>query len=142
MFDKILNATPGRFQRTTKILLDHIKGSNKMNWDRAGRLVIDRAVVEGRNVLDLVHSVTRPRKIATPAGADVFLKTLAEINTPTELVHNAKSLKLPKVHTKGTPDLRSPYPRRTKLQKTPSKQREIQNLPLAAQDANYIFCCG
>merc|ERR1712121_336778 len=82
-FDKVLDATPGRFQRTTKSLLDHIKGSNKMGWDQSGRLVIDGAVVEGTNVLDLVHSVTRPRKVAAPSGAVIFLKTLAEINTPT-----------------------------------------------------------
>ena len=90
-----------------------------MGWDQSGRLVIDGAPVDNTNVLDLVHSVTRPRKVAAPAGAGIFLKTLAEINTPTELVPNAKFLKLPAARSKGVPvgSLRSSYPKRAKPQK-------------------------
>ena len=94
-FQKVLDATPERFHRTTKSLLNHIKHSDSMNWDANGRLVLDGQAVEGTNVLDLVHSVTRPRKVIAPQGADIFLKALAGINTPSELVPNAKSLKIP-----------------------------------------------
>ena len=102
-----------------------------MGWDASGRLVVDGVPVENTNVLDLVHSVTRPRKVAAPAGAHIFLKTLAEINTPTELVPNAKFLRfkqtpkfLPASKKRAAPTPRALRPRKmrqTETFHTPSK---------------------
>ena len=77
----------------TKLLLDHIKSSNKVKWDSDGRLVVDGNPIEGSNIADLVASVTKKRKnVNPPRGADIFLKALSDINTPREAAPHIESV--------------------------------------------------
>ena len=91
---KTVVTAPLRNKKITEGLLDHIKSSNRMQWDDDGRVVVDGTTIPGTNILDLVHSVTRKRtKAPIPEGSDKFLKILNEINTPRELVPNLDFLK-------------------------------------------------
>ena len=90
---KTLDAAPGRFQRATNSLMNHIRRSGRLDWNVSGQVIKDGQVIEGSNILDLVHAVTRPRKIRPPPGAKIFVNTLNEINTPHELMINAKAMK-------------------------------------------------
>ena len=94
---KTVSAAPPRSKKITEALLDHIRSSNRMRWDSDGRLVIDGTTIQGTNILDLVHGVTRRRtKAAVPEGTADFLNTLDAINTPRELVPNIDFLKTAK----------------------------------------------
>ena len=93
-YTKIVNSVPQTLQLKAKSLLDHIKDSKNMQWDRDGRLVINGTTLSNTNMLDLIHGVTRQRKTQpTPTGAGEFLDALAKINTPNELVPNAAALR-------------------------------------------------
>ena len=89
---KTLSLIPQKSQRITRSLLEHIKSSGRLDWDEAGRLVKDGTRVQDSNILDLVHGVTRTRKIAPPPGSAEFVDMLHQINTPLELIPNAKAL--------------------------------------------------
>ena len=88
--DRIVDAVPLRDKRTTDSLLNHIRSSELIKWDRDGRLVVDGVTYQDTKALDLVHALIRRRKnIPNPKGIDVFLKALTDINTPLELIPNA-----------------------------------------------------
>ena len=71
-------------------MLNHIRSSELIKWDRDGRLVVDGVTYQDTKALDLVHALTRRRKnIPNPKGIDVFLKALTDINTHLELIPNA-----------------------------------------------------
>ena len=85
---KTIDASPPRFQRATKSLLDHISKSDSLNWNLRGELIFDGAPIEGSNILDLVHALVRPRKIKPPPGSLEFVRGLVALNTPRELMTN------------------------------------------------------
>ena len=91
---KTVDATPGKFQRNARSLLEHIKNSGRVSWDKDGQLVADGTVLQGTNILDLIHSVVRPRRaFDLPKGAAEFLAALDRVNTPRELVQNAHNVR-------------------------------------------------
>ena len=89
-YAKIVDSVPRMTKHTAKNLLDHIKTSKVLQWDREGKIVIDGETLADTNILDLIHGVTRQRKSQKPPrGAGKFLEALDKINTPKELVPNA-----------------------------------------------------
>ena len=61
-----------------------------MQWDSiTNELTIDGKKMVGSNLIDLVGDVLRNRKtVSAPMYSDVFLKFLADINLPEELIRN------------------------------------------------------
>ena len=103
-------------------LLDHIKSTKNIQWDRDGRIVIDNVTLAGTNVLDLVHGATRQRKHQpTPSGARQFLEALDKSNTPNELLPNATALR--KDQAEGAQGINTPSPgpkkKRKRFRSTP-----------------------
>ena len=93
-YAKTVDAMPPSLRQKAAHLLDHIKSTENIQWDRDGRIVIDNVTLAGTNVLDLVHGATRQRKNQpTPSGARQFLEALDKSNTPKELVPNAAALR-------------------------------------------------
>ena len=93
-YAKTVDAMPPSLRQKAAHLLDHIKSTENIQWDRDGRIVIDNVALAGTNVLDLVHGATRQRKNQpTPSGARQFLEALDKSNTPKELVPNAAALR-------------------------------------------------
>ena len=93
-YAKTVDAMPVSLRQKAANLLDHIKSTENIQWDRDGRIVIDNVALAGTNVLDLVHGATRQRKNQpTPSGARQFLEALDKSNTPKELVPNAAALR-------------------------------------------------
>ena len=93
-YSKTVDSMPVSMRQKAKNLLDRIKSTKNIQWDRDGRIVIDDVALAGTNVLDLVHGATRQRKNQpTPSGARQFLEALDKSNTPKELVPNAAALR-------------------------------------------------
>ena len=93
-YSKIVDSMPATIKHKARNLLDHIRTSKNLQWDRDGRIVIDDVTVPGSNVVDLVHGLTRMRKThSAPEGSSQFLEALDKINTPKELVPNADAIR-------------------------------------------------
>ena len=105
-------------------LLDHIKSTKNIQWDRDGRIVIDNVALAGTNVLDLVHGATRQRKNQpTPSGARQFLEALDKSNTPNELLPNAAAFRKDEAEGAQGINTPSPSPRRKQREKDTDHRR-------------------
>lgn len=92
-FKKTIDHTPKSYQKTAKDLLTHIKNSGVLDWSPNGELIKNGIAIKNSNILDLVHSVVRPRKTAkAPYAAEQFLQGLSAINTPLEFLKNSDVL--------------------------------------------------
>ena len=117
-YSKTVNSVPNKLQKKAKDLLDHMKASKKIQWDRDGRVVVDNETVPNTNILDLVNSVTRHRtSVAPPTGSQQFLAALDQIYTPRELMPNADSIRK---ETRGSARIRLSRERQEEYQ-IPSK---------------------
>lgn len=86
-----LDALPRTFQPTAKFLMEELeKHPNLVSWDPATREVSIRGRrMRGSNIVDLLGHVLRSRKSArAPVHGNAFLKVLADLNLPEELVRN------------------------------------------------------
>ena len=90
--EKAVDSAPPAHRRQIKGLLNHIKKLPGMGWDSQGRLIRAGQVIPNTNILDLAHSVIRPRKTFTPPGVYEFISSLTENNTPLEFLSNAQKL--------------------------------------------------
>ena len=123
---KTVSAAPPRQHKMTENLLDHIKSSKRMGWDRDGRLVIDGEIIPKTNIVDLIHSMIRRRKkIVMPTGGDKFFRVLNEINTPRELLPNAHHFNAPPSPSE------SASPRTPKMKKKKKKEDDLFQTPLS-----------
>ena len=133
-YAKTVDAMPPSLRQKAAHLLDHIKSTENIQWDRDGRIVIDNVALEGTNVLDLVHGATRQRKNQpTPSGARQFLEALDKSNTPKELVPNAAALR--KDEAKGAQGIETPSPSPTSRQK---KRKRHKQSPPAIDLATWV----
>ena len=67
MEDEILNSIPKTFRNRGVQLLKKMQGS-AVSYNQDGELVLDRSVVSGSNIVDLVNDVVRRRKGFIPQG--------------------------------------------------------------------------
>jgi hypothetical protein len=82
---------PRTFQHTAKFLMEELeKHPNLVSWDPATHeLSIRGKRMRGSNIVDLIGHVLRSRKSArAPVHGNAFLKVLADLNLPEELVRN------------------------------------------------------
>ena len=86
-----LNALPRTFRPTAKFLLEELaKHPNIISFDPATHEVSIRGKrMRGSNLVDLLGHVLRSRKsVRAPVHANTFLKLLADLNLPEELIRN------------------------------------------------------
>ena len=82
-YNKVMQAANKTGGQITALLLDHIRSSKKATWNDVGRLVVDGKPIQGSNIVDLISSVTKKRKIEVlPQGVEEFINVLRMINTP------------------------------------------------------------
>ena len=61
-----------------------------ITWDSSGLVSISGTSLPQSNIIDLIADLTRSRKNFEPQGMSAFIKTLASLNIPLELVRNDK----------------------------------------------------
>ena len=118
---KTIDAAPARYQRTAKSLLEHIRKSDGLEWSPRGELIRDGRIIENTNILDLVHSLARPRPtLRPPLGSVKFLEALRSSNVPQELILNAPNIQAQlKKQKKSSDDLGA------LLAATPKKKKRL-----------------
>jgi hypothetical protein len=87
----LLNALPTSFRPTAKVLMEELKQHpNLISWEPTTREVsIKGKRLRGSNIIDLLGHVLRSRKSThTPTHGNAFLKVLADLNFPEQLVKN------------------------------------------------------
>lgn len=87
LFQFILDSVPKTLSRKTGVLLKLMHASNRISWDPTGVVTIDKNLVPGSNIIDLVNEVVRKRAPRNPIGIQTFKQLLQEINIPKELIN-------------------------------------------------------
>lgn len=84
---------PKSLQRHARQLMRRLhENGNVVSWSPSGEVTIGGQRLAGSNIADLVGDVLRARKIGEVPGRERFLRALAEINAPEELVRNKGAL--------------------------------------------------
>ena len=74
-----------------KPVLDHIKDSELIRWNKDGSLVYEGQSIPGSHITDLVNDILRERKTThPPTGWEEFTTALKKANVPRELIGNSK----------------------------------------------------
>lgn len=87
----LIGNLPKTVRRKGKILLDHLRNKKGLfNWLESGELIVDGKPVEGSNITDLVHYITRNRPAnIPPKGAEEFEHLLNITNVPQEAMNKS-----------------------------------------------------
>ena len=87
---RIIESVPPTLQKKAKLLLDHIKDSSDITWNKRGELIAQGQTLENSNVSDLIHETLRQRKKLgdEPSGWSTFANELRQSNVPQELIGN------------------------------------------------------
>jgi hypothetical protein len=94
------DSLPKTFQNSAKNLMNELKKHPEtISWNPQNNEVsINGKMLAGSNIVDLIGDVLRNRKtVPSPLHSDIFLKLLANLNVPEELVKNR--LKINKLRT-------------------------------------------
>ena len=107
----ILKTIPLRCKKNAQHILERMLDSqDTASWTESGEFVLNKMVVSGTHIIDLVKSATAPQKIRhRPRGWDEFLRAMASLNIPLSTVPNrevqqlVESLKRPVTPNYVTP---------------------------------------
>ena len=136
----ILESVPKTLKHKATQLLQKLASSNILTWNDKGELIANERTIQGSNIVDLVNETLRKRKSATPTlGIQDFVKGLAQLNAPRELIGNPDRWReisqwmnnTPRKHRQLSPEIESSplfgatYPLPVKKQKksSPPKQK-------------------
>ena len=88
---KVLESIPKNLRSKASGLIDYINHAPNINWDQNLQLIVDGQIIEGSNVIDLLHDIVRNRKnqIKKPEGWDSFASALKQQNVPKEFIGNS-----------------------------------------------------
>lgn len=92
--DDIISSVPPSFQPAAKLLLRRLKyHSDIIRWDpKTYEVTVRGRSLKGSNIIDLFNMVLRSRNVEDPVYGDTFLKVLADLNFPEEVVKNRKQI--------------------------------------------------
>ena len=84
----LIDGLPKPIRRKGKMLLNHLQANKSISWKPSGELKDKSGLpIEGSNITDLVHYVTRNRPTAkAPNGSNEFIALLEETNVPREAI--------------------------------------------------------
>ena len=91
VLNSLVDALPKTFQNSAKHLVKELERyPQNISWNADNKeVIIDGKTLPGSNIVDLIGDVLRNRKtVPSPLHADTFLKLLANLNIPDELVRN------------------------------------------------------
>ena len=133
---QILETVPKTLKRKAKLLIDQLKQSDVMTWNKNGELVYEGNTVKDSNIIDLVNDALKSKKGFVPYGFQYFMHGLAKSNAPESIIGNEarrsivrkykqfgsdKKRLLPDIPTPSSP---IPSRRRVRVVSTPIKAKK------------------
>ena len=86
---EVMKSVPKFYKAGARQLLDKIKENRDvLNWNEKGELMYENKPITGSHVVDLVNDMLPHRKGFEPVGWSVFVRGLARMNVPENLVRN------------------------------------------------------
>jgi hypothetical protein len=92
--EELFNSLPNTFRPPAMVLMEELKKHPQaIKWSPNGEVSVQGTQLRGSNIVDLIGHVLRSRKTTqVPVHGDAFLKVLADLNFPEELVKNKYQL--------------------------------------------------
>lgn len=85
----LISSIPPKHRDKAKLLISHIQKSPEISWDNKNQLKIGEKTVEGSNKIDLIHDLTRDRKVINPPKGWLELTdALKNTNVSREIIGN------------------------------------------------------
>lgn len=87
----VIKHLPKKSKKHAECILDTLNSSNDVSWNERGELIINKQIIHGSHLHDLVRGVTATHNVldsSRPKGWAVFLKTLADLNVPLSAIPN------------------------------------------------------
>lgn len=94
--ENVVKSVSNRMQKKAGLLLDHLKKSKVIKWNKDGEISYRGKPIPESNIVDLVSNTlkTKSRKgFPTPAGTNEFAQALKETNVPKDYVQNPNIIK-------------------------------------------------
>lgn len=88
--EQIINSIPISLRRKASMLLNWIKHTNAITWDKFGRVNISGTLIENSNIIDLIRDLLTERSAPAPTGLQEFCRALKKLNIPRTLIGNSK----------------------------------------------------
>ena len=86
---EVMKSVPTVYKAGARQLLDKIKEhQDVLNWNEKGELMYENKPMTESHVVDLVNDTLRHRKRFEPMGWSVFVRRLAQMNVPENIVRN------------------------------------------------------
>ena len=86
---EVMKSVAKLYKNGARQLLDKMKeNQDVLDWNDKGELVYENKPIPGSHVVDLVNDMLRHRKGFEPVGWSVFVRGLARMNVPENLVRN------------------------------------------------------
>ena len=87
--EQVIRSLPKTVRQRGKLLLDTIKRNPEvMKWNKSGQLVYEEKTVPASHIADLIGDSMRERKGVEPVAWERFIRGLAKMNVPEELIRN------------------------------------------------------
>ena len=87
--EEVIKCVPKIYKNGAHQLLDKMKENRDvLAWNDKGELVYENKPISGSYVVDLVNDTLRHRKGFEPVGWLVFVRGLARMNVPENIVRN------------------------------------------------------
>ena len=87
--EQVIRSLPKTVRQRGKMLLEAIKRNPEViKWTKSGQLVFEDSTIPASHIADLIGDSMRERKGVEPVGWQRFLRGLAKINVPEELIRN------------------------------------------------------
>lgn len=86
----LISAIPKSHRGKAEKLLDHLKKSGRVTWDKNNSLIVDGKLLPNTNLQQLVYDSVAENKKSQPVGWREFTKTLNEIGVPESIRGNKR----------------------------------------------------
>lgn len=88
-----LDAIPMALRTNAESLYNYVQALQNITWDNRGVVSVNNIPLQGSNITDLISDIVRDRKRTSPAGWELFSKTLATANVPEAYIGNSRRRK-------------------------------------------------
>lgn len=129
----IINSFPVVYRNEVRPLIHALRRRGVIRWDDDGKVYMDGDEIPNSNIVDILHSIVRVRKITNlPPGWGEVMQTLKDMNIPSTYIGNPTAtefLNRNLAPTASTPQGKSLIPTRLSFPPTPDTTPFVNRTP-------------